>query len=275
MCHKKTANSGAPTNVTAANTSNAIRGDSTSGNVLCEACHTTFTATAPHVQRTGWNGTPNGGSAAVGGVQFQTTWSGHRSFNAMPGQKTSFTNAVDGVSANRTWSLPSISNYVSNWSPLTESSTMMVTCVDCHGEVAGATGPHGGAMTVRIASGYTNNYSTGGTYINGTAISGNGICAKCHNVANLFNLTANGDVHGRSDHQGTTGGRCINCHVKTPHAWKRPRLIGYRLDPAPYQSLTVNSITDRAYTPTGWSRSYCGVTGCGTHSANATTPLWP
>ncbi|MDZ4168903.1 MAG: hypothetical protein U1E26_04505 [Coriobacteriia bacterium] len=275
MCHKKSTNSAAPISVTSVNTSATIHGNTTPNNQLCTDCHTTVTQTRPHVQRWGWTGTPNGGSAAVGNLQFQTTWSGHRSLDPMPGQKTSFTNAVDGVGANRTWSLPSIANYVSNWSPLTESSTMMVTCVDCHGTVTGATGPHGGAMTVRIAAGYTNNYSTGGTYINASAISGNGICAKCHNVANLFNGTANGNVHNRSDHKGTTGGKCINCHSKTPHAWKRPRLIGYRTDPAPYQSLTLNSITDRSYTPTGWSKDYCGLTGCGSHPTNATTPLWP
>ena len=129
-------------------------------------------------------------------------------------------------------------------------------------------------MKVNIAAGYTNNYSTGGTYINGTAIGGNGLCVKCHQVTNLFNGTANGNVHNRSDHKGTTGGRCINCHVKIPHAWKRPRLIGYTTDPAPYASLVVIKIADRAYTPTGWSSSYCYLTGCGSHSTNP-NPAWP
>lgn len=275
MCHKKSANSAAPVSVTSADTSATIHGNTTAGNQLCTDCHKTVTKATPHVQRFGWNGLPNTGSAAVGGVQFNDTWSGHRSYDTMPGQKTSFSTAVDGTGGLRTWSLPSTANYISNWSAATESSTMMVTCVDCHGSVTGATGPHGGSMKVSVAAGYTNNYSTGGTYINSTSVGGNGICAKCHNVTNLFNGTANGSVHNRSDHKGTTGGRCINCHVKIPHAWKRPRLIGYRSDPAPYASLTVNSITDRAYTPTGWSRSYCGVTGCSSHGTDATTPLWP
>lgn len=276
MCHRKSVNSAAPISVTSVNTSATIHGNTTPNNQLCTDCHTTVTKATPHVQRTGWNGLPNTGSAAVGGVQFNNTWSGHRVYDTMPGSKTSFTTAVDGTSASRTWSLPSIANFVSNWSPATESATMMVTCVDCHGTVTGATGPHGGAMNVNIAAGYTNNYSTGGTYItaNGTTISGNGICAKCHQVTNLFNGTANGNVHNRSDHKGTTGGRCINCHVKIPHAWKRPRLIGYTTDPAPYASLLVIRIADRAHTPTGWSSSYCYLTGCGSHGTNP-SPAWP
>ncbi len=270
VCHKKASDSAAPISVTSAVTSATIHADSTPGNVLCETCHSTVQSTRPHVQRWGWTGTPNGGSGAVGNLQFQTTWSGHRVLSAMPGAKTSFTTAVDGVSANRTWSLPSDSSWLAaGW-----TSTSMVVCSDCHGDVSGATGPHGASMTVNIASGYSNSYSSGAAYLNTASpwIQGNPICAKCHQVANLGSLN---NVHSRSNHRGTTGGKCVNCHVKIPHAWKRPRLIGYRTDPAPYASLIVNNITDRAYTPTGWSESYCGVTGCGSHATNATSPYWP
>lgn len=280
VCHKKSSNSAAPISVTSAVTSSTIHADATPGNVLCENCHTSITATAPHVQRYGWNGLPNTGSAAVGGVQFGTTWSGHRSFSAMPGQKTSFTTAVDGVGASRTWSLPTLSSYVTNWSAATEASNMVVTCSDCHGDISGATGPHGGSVAIGMATGYSAKaYSSGTAYLNTTTpaiqptTAGNvPICAKCHQATNLRSLN---NTHGRSDHQGNPDGKCINCHVKIPHAWKRPRLIGYRSDPAPYASLILNSITDRSYTPTGWSKSYCGVTGCGSHSTNASTPLWP
>ncbi len=273
MCHKKSADSAAPVSVTSADTSSTIHGDTTANNELCTDCHKTVTKAAPHVQRMGWNGLPNSGSAAVGGVQFNDTWSGHRSFDTMPGSKTSFTTAVDGVSASRTWSLPTATNFISNWNG-TPSTTMVVRCVDCHGSVSGTTGPHGASMTVKIASGYNNNYSSGGAYLNSASpyIQGNPICAKCHQTTNI---RASNNVHSRSDHNGSTDGRCINCHVKIPHAWKRPRLIGYRTDPAPYAPLIVNNITDRSYTPTGWSKNYCGVTGCGSHSANATTPYWP
>jgi hypothetical protein len=156
---------------------------------------------------------------------------------------------------------------------------MTVRCDDCHGSVTGASGPHGEAMQVNIAVGYENSYSTGGAYLNGTApfirssAGGTPICAKCHQTSGF--RTAN-NAHSRSDHNGATNGRCVNCHSKTPHAWKRPRLIGYRSDPAPYQSLIVNGITDRSYTPTGgWSKDYCGTTGCSGHNASASTPIWP
>ena len=240
--------------------------------ITCNGCHTTSTQTAPHVQRMGTTTT-------LGSTQFSNSWSGHRSFTSMPGQKTSFTAAVDGVSANRTWTLPTLSDYVTNWDPVrVESSTMTVLCTDCHGSITGATGPHGASMTVNIAAGYDNSYSTGAAYLNSAApfirstSGGTPLCAKCHQTANF--RSAN-NTHSRNNHNGTTGGRCINCHSKTPHAWKRPRLIGYRSDPAPYQSMIVNGITDRSYAPRDWQESDCGVTGCGSHGTNPTAPTWP
>ncbi|MBI5231135.1 MAG: hypothetical protein HY876_03105, partial [Coriobacteriales bacterium] len=269
MCHKKTTDSGAPTNVTAANTQAALA--KATGTSHCTDCHKTVSKSAVHVQRAGDAGTP--------GTQFADTWSGHRVYDTMPGEKTSFTTAADGVSADRTWSLPTLSSYVVDWDAgRTEASNMTVRCNDCHGSVTGATGPHGASMTVNIAAGYTNDYSTGGVYLDSASpyiksASGTPLCAKCHQASGF--RSAN-NVHSRNNHNGSTNGQCINCHVKIPHAWKRPRLLGRRdVDPAPYAPLIVTGITERNYTPTGWQEQYCGVNGCGTHGASPTAPVWP
>jgi cytochrome c553 len=120
---------------------------------------------------------------------------------------------------------------------------------------------------------YTSAHITTGNAI-ASNITGAGlpICAKCHQNTNLFNGTVNGNVHNRSNHKGTANGVCNNCHVRTPHAWKRPRLIGYMSDPPPYQSQMVLGIATGNKSPTGWSSGGCGVNGCGSHG---TVGAWP
>jgi hypothetical protein len=155
---------------------------------------------------------------------------------------------------------------------------MSVSCSDCHGSVTGATGPHGASMAVKMATGYTSDYSSGGTYLDSTApyiksAAGTPICAKCHQTANFRSMN---NAHSRGNHNGASNGRCVNCHVKTPHAWKRPRLIGYRSDPAAYQSLIVNGISSKSNAaPTQWSSDNCGTTGCGGHNTNPGGTAWP
>ncbi|MBS3974100.1 MAG: hypothetical protein KGZ89_04455 [Actinobacteria bacterium] len=289
MCHRRASNTPTPTVVTAADTSATIA--RARGTALCTDCHRTVvrrsggTTTTIHAQRMGWSGLPQASpatAAVVGGVQFNDTWSGHRVFDSMPGMRTSFTLAIDGVSA--TWPTPSVANMLSNWDPVrSETTTMTVRCNDCHGSFSGAAGPHGAAMRIRMhpafPAPYTSAFITTGNLIQSN-ISGAGlpICARCHNVTALFSGTANSDVHGRSDHKGAVGGRCVNCHVRTPHAWKRPRLIGYVTDPPAYQSLMVTEIAARSYTPTGWQDFHCAAIGCDDRHDTVTNngfAVWP
>lgn len=274
MCHQKSTNSGAPTNVTSTDTSSTIHADTTANNELCTDCHKTVTADAPHVQRIGDGGTP--------GTQFKTNWSGHRSWDTMAGAKTVF-NTTLGDSRTITIARPAASGWILPFNGFTMSTTANlpvthpVRCSDCHGSMSGATGPHGGSVTVKIASGYVGGFSTGDTYLAGTtaprirSVSGAGtpICAKCHDQTAF--VTGNA-VHNRTgDHAGTTDGKCINCHVKTPHAWKRPYLIGYITDPAPYQSLLVRSIAAKTTSPSTWSSGNCYLSGCSSHSSAPAT----
>ncbi len=174
---------------------------------------------------------------------------------------------------NRTWSLPTDANWLRTGNGWSRDS--MVTCSDCHaGDVTsnGARGPHGSSVRYIMDENYTGNWTT--AYLNtGSAndVSSNIICIKCH--TNFRNMNG---VHQEHDDRGSFDARCTGCHVKVPHGWKRPRLIGYTDDPAPYASDALIDITDRNYTPTGWNKDYCYETACGEHSSGSfTSPAWP
>ncbi len=260
MCHKKSVNSGAPTSVTATAVAAAIHGDTTANNELCTDCHATVTKARPHIQR-------SGATSGTAILQFDNSWSGHKVYDTMYGSRTGGTGSqFNGQSTSISWTLPTLSTWLkAGW----QSGTMAVRCSDCHGSMTGVSGPHGGAMQVKLATGYDNSYSDGTLYLNGTSMSNTtNLCAKCHTTTGLG---YNG-AHNRSDHQGSNGdGDCIGCHNKTPHAWKRPRLIGYTDDPAPYASTNLTGITVNSHTAGSWSKGDCS-TACGGHSS---ITRWP
>ena len=99
--------------------------------------------------------------------------------------------------------------------------------------------------------GLTNIPSTG--YSAGTA-TGRFICQKCHKLTNSFqglSIEGNGrgfrdnnlnymgmsnEAHMEHHNDLVTGqGNCVSCHIAIPHGWKRPRLLVYESDPAPYK----------------------------------------
>jgi predicted CXXCH cytochrome family protein len=251
VCHK--------TNYTVGTYSPAkatVTGQITAKAIACDGCHTTSTATSPHAQRMGTTTT-------LGSAQFQTNWSGHRVWSTMPGSKTTWTLAADGAA--QTLALPTGAWLNSGW-----TTTSMVECSDCHGSITGSTGPHGAAMSVNIAAGYDNSYTLGTLQMVTAGMSNStNLCAKCHTTALKYN-----SAHNDSNHYNVA---CTYCHTKVPHAWKRPRLIGYTTDPAPYQSTAVTGIQTTVVTATGWSKGNCSapnVSACNTH-ATLTANLWP
>jgi hypothetical protein len=234
----------------------------------CDGCHTTSTQATPHVQRTGT-------TATLGSVQFDNTWSGHKSFPSMLGAKSTSYGTIAGV-ANVTWVAPAASTYlIGSW----QSNTAVVTCADCHGAMTGAVGPHGSSVTVNYATNpatglpYDNTYSAGTLYNNnGTMSNTTNLCSKCHTPSMNYN-----SIHG--DHQSSSRGACTSCHTKIPHAWKRPRLIGYTTDPAPYATKTNGIARIRAFgvsNPTNynWQTSDCQAGCTGTHNG-APAAYWP
>jgi hypothetical protein len=91
-------------------------------------------------------------------------------------------------------------------------------------------------------------------YSNGD-IPGKFICQKCHKLVNPYQgiPAADGNSHGgrgnnlnyigysneiHMEHHGNaiTGvADCVSCHVAIPHGWRRPRLLVYESDSAPYK----------------------------------------
>lgn len=86
------------------------------------------------------------------------------------------------------------------------------------------------------------------------------ICSKCHKLVNSFQgqaIEGNGrgnrsnalnymgfSNYPHMEHHGdmiTGQGNCVSCHVAIPHGWKRPRLLVYESDPAPYKVQWVYS----------------------------------
>jgi hypothetical protein len=99
--------------------------------------------------------------------------------------------------------------------------------------------------------GITNLPSNG--YSMGNSV-GRFICQKCHKLTNSFQglgIEGNGrgardnalnymgmsnEAHMEHHNDMVTGqANCVSCHVAIPHGWKRPRLLVYESDPAPYK----------------------------------------
>jgi len=93
----------------------------------------------------------------------------------------------------------------------------------------------------------SNGYSMGNS-------TGRFLCQKCHKLTNSYQglgIEGNGrgardnnlnymgmsnEAHMEHHNDMVTGqGNCVSCHIAIPHGWKRPRLLVYESDPAPYK----------------------------------------
>ena len=73
----------------------------------------------------------------------------------------------------------------------------------------------------------------------GLAIEGNGSGFRSNNLANIgYGNYPHMEHHGD---MVTGQGNCVSCHVAIPHGWKRPRLLVYGSDPAPFKTQWVYS----------------------------------
>ncbi len=92
-------------------------------------------------------------------------------------------------------------------------------------------------------------------YSRGATPSSRFICQKCHKLTNSYQgIIIEGNGRGGRDnnlnYMGMSNeahmehhndlingqGNCVSCHVAIPHGWKRPRLLVYESDPAPYKT---------------------------------------
>lgn len=155
-----------------------------------------------------------------------------------------------------TWPLPTENVFVAGYNWNTK-----LTCTSCHANDANsatqAKGPHGSAARWILDPAYSGDWKNAGlssgstngmAYQNGTSAT-DIICAKCHDLYGTGGINGwSNTAHSRSAHfvTRTDAKYCTTCHTGVPHGWKRPRLLGYSTDPAPYRTTlrgTGNSIS--------------------------------
>jgi hypothetical protein len=158
-----------------------------------------------------------------------------------------------------------------------------VYCSDCHDyRGVDVNGPQGASVPFYTIGVKTTSFPNGLTHWYNATNSGTTVsavpCNKCH-------ATVAGTVHG-GNHSSRT---CLDCHVKIPHGWNRPRLLirtqGGTIDgkiqdtAGPYVGSTTVGL--QAYrlaagSTNFLSQSSCIVgSGCSSHSTSGGTPYWP
>jgi hypothetical protein len=187
---------------------------------------------------------------------------------------------------------------------------LSVECSDCHTMPSDMAGPHGASVHVGIDPEYSQTAYSDPTRDESQFMATGDhrvVCMKCHNMQATTDPVSNpggGTVHARhvqhakrpSDDYRRWGEACIDCHVRIPHAWKRPRLLvrtvettdGVAPDVYPYVGEDHDGLAGivlRSYATSGDLRSrYCATNGChGTHSETRhplpsdipTATFWP
>jgi hypothetical protein len=236
---------------------------------LCFKCHTDVTSRPT----TGTSGTAYSDLT----VAFNpNNMSYHNVLGLTGGAKTSFS---DGVS---TYTWPWRGAFKPGWTK--ESG---VTCTGCHTSeaVGSARGPHGSSTNYMLDSNYSMDFrnATFTTTHPMTTTPANLICNKCHDFANSGNTAHHPSVNTYNSMIAHGSVKCSSCHIAIPHGWKRPRLLAYATDPAPYTAGIAGGGTLKKVAKNGGARwdigdceTNCGhVVVQGEHDATMTVPYWP
>lgn len=117
---------------------------------------------------------------------------------------------------------------------------LTIACDDCH-RLPDVSGPHGSAVPIAIDPAYSQTEYANPTRGLASQFAAAGtervVCMKCHSleVGSVEGTTSPGGapVHAQHDeHLGAPahhplryGEKCIDCHVRIPHAWRSPRLL--------------------------------------------------
>lgn len=207
-----------------------------------------------------------------------SNFSVHNVLGQSVGAQEAFTYvASDANTYTDTWEFPSIGVFQASYDQNT-----MLTCTSCHTNESGnAKGPHGSTVQWLLDPAYPTDWKTSYLVVSKDdpdGMNGTPICQKCHNLYGAGGVVSN-SAHGRVSRHGGSTNPCISCHIKVPHGWKRPRLLGYQSDDPAYAATELNEIranishTRDANGSVRWasrdcSTDYLGASGCGgsTHS---------
>jgi len=204
-----------------------------------------------------WDLPPNSGS---------TTW---LKAEALPGQDVEGTSAIQRVK---------------------------VTCADCHAMPENMAGPHGASVHMGIDPAYSQTeYAnpTDDAYQFSATGTDRVVCMKCHNMEAGTTDPGGAPLHTRHVRHDDLppsnvhhyGEKCIDCHVRIPHAWKRPRLLVRTVEttdgaapdvfpyvPEDYEGLA--GIVLQSYSTSSELRSrYCATGGCHPGHSSTRHPL--
>jgi hypothetical protein len=174
-------------------------------------------------------------------------------------------------------------------------SHLTVQCSDCHTMPADMAGPHGSAVHIGMDPAYSQTEYSDPTRIE-SQFTADGtervICMKCHNMSASTNPLVNpggNPLHARHvTHDNLSpsdphhaGEACIDCHVRIPHAWVRPRLLvrtvvttdGATPDAYPYVQQGYDGLAGivlRSFSaPSDLRSGSCATNGC--HAGHSAT----
>lgn len=187
---------------------------------------------AAYAARTGGGHNVSEAAALLGGAKRFPVWE-------FASGSTTYTWALPPNTGTTTWLKASVFGAGAVATP--ESiSHIDIGCQDCHSFGSDPAGPHGAAVEVRIDPEYS---QTGyadpspNTFQFEATGTDRVICMKCHDMqARRTPLLRPGGnpVHARhvqhterypSWIETHYGEKCVDCHVRVPHAWRRPRLL--------------------------------------------------
>lgn len=257
VCHLDLDDSSAGAYSTAVSVVNAIA----NSDRRCVACHSSGSkddgmsaVASPHKVISAENTRPAGAVWADPFDQWKasfeaTTGGGHNALSAaIVGASKSKTFPVTSFTVGPTvygWSLPPNTG-VTAWldtavypsATTTENiKALRVSCEDCHVFGTDAAGPQGAAVTVRMDPNYSQtgwaNPIPGESQFEATGTA-QPICDKCH-LMDVDPADATDEPGGNQSAHARHAARkndatgvyivCTDCHVRVPHAWKRPRLL--------------------------------------------------
>jgi hypothetical protein len=198
-----------------------------------------------------------------------------------------------------------------DFSSLAAIREAMITCEDCHAGTDAMLGPHGAAVPIIIDPDYSQTEYANPTRGLSSQFAATGtdrvICMKCHDLGAGsvpgYDEPGGHPVHAQhAEHPGAPvhhplryGEKCIDCHLRIPHASRSPRLLvrtipgdGRPADVFPYVQRGHRGLAGvllQDYRESAdMTRASCVTNGChGYHDEKnhpersdiPTAPLWP